>query len=211
VRQRQYLLAAATRLAEGRGVATTRTAAAPAPGRRRPDRLVAGQHRLDERAGKKGGEATGPNPTDRGKAGSKRHLVVDGQGLPLATLLTAANVNDSVVFEQVLEAIPPVHRPFGQAGRPRWRPAKVHADKAYDKPHCRRYCWEHHMGCRIARIGIESSERLGRHRWYVERTGAWYNRFRRLRVRDERRADLHQAFISLATAWILFIRLYPQY
>jgi len=67
------------------------------------------------------------------------------------------------------------------------------------------------MGCRIARIGVESSERLGRHRWYVERTGAWYNRFRRLRVRDERRADLHQAFISLATAWILFIRLCPQY
>ena len=137
--------------------------------------------------------------------------MVDGQGLPLATLLTAANVNDSVVFEQVLEAIPPLRRPFGQSGRPRWRPAKVHADKAYDKPHCRRYCWAHHIGCRIARIGIESSERLGRHRWYVERTGAWYNRFRRLRVRDERRADLHQAFISLATAWILFIRLYPQY
>src|SRR4051812_18782769 len=48
---------------------------------------------------KRGGEATGPNPTDRATAGSKRHLVVDAHGLPLATLLTAANVNDAVVFE----------------------------------------------------------------------------------------------------------------
>ena len=184
-------------------MATARAHAAPAPERRRPDRLVPRQYRLDQRAGKKGGEATGPNPTDRGKAGAKRHLVVDARGLPLATLLTAANVNDSVVFEQVLEAIPPLKRPFGRPGRPRWRPAKVHGDKAYDKPHCRRYCWQHHMGCRIARIGIESSERLGRHRWYVERTGAWYNRFRRLRVRDERRVDMHEAFVLLATALIL--------
>jgi transposase len=130
--------------------------------------------------------------------------VVDAQGVPLATLLTAANVNDSVVFEQVLARIPPIKQPFGRQGRPRSRPAKLHADKGYDKPHCRRYCWQHHIGCRIARIGVESSERLGRHRWVVERTGAWYNRFRRLRVRDERRADIHAAFIALATALILF-------
>src|SRR5919112_4380411 len=45
---------------------------------------------------KAGGAATGPNPTDRGKPGSKRHLVVDRQGIPLAVLLTAANVHDSV-------------------------------------------------------------------------------------------------------------------
>src|SRR5919205_4228105 len=44
---------------------------------------------------KAGGVATGPNPTDRGKPGSKRHLVVDRQGIPLAVLLTAANVHDS--------------------------------------------------------------------------------------------------------------------
>jgi IS5 family transposase len=171
--------------------------------------LVPRQHRLDQRAGQKGGEATGPNPTDRGKAGSKRHVVVDAQGILLATLLTAANVDDSVVCEQVLAAIPPIRQPFGRRGRPRWRPAKLHADKGYDKPHCRRYCWQHHIGCRIARIGVESSERLGRHRWAGalwahERTGAWYNRFRRLRVRDERRADIHAAFLALATALILF-------
>lgn len=119
----------------------------------------------------------------------------------MATLLTAANVNDSVVFEALLAAIPPIHQ---SQGRPRHRPAKLYADKAYDKRHCRRYCWTHHIACRIARIGVESSERLGRVRWIVERTGAWYSRFRRLRIRDERRADIHVAFISIATSLILF-------
>jgi transposase len=158
---------------------------------------------FDEHPGKKGGEATGPNPTDRAKPGSKRHLVVDAQGLPLATPLTAANVNDSVVFEDVLNAIPLLPRPFGERGHPRCRPSKVHADNGYDKPHCRRFLHPHGMGCRIARIGIESKTHLGRHRWIVERTGAWFNRFRRLRVRDERRADMHTALISLASSLIL--------
>jgi transposase len=79
----------------------------------------------------------------------------------------------------------------------------VHADIGYDTPYCRRFLHTHGIGCRIARIGIESKTRMGRHRWVVERTGAWVNRFRRLRIRDERRADLHAAMISLATSLIL--------
>jgi transposase len=53
---------------------------------------------------------------------------------------------------------------------------------------------------RIARRGIDSRERLGRHRWVVERTHAWFNRFHRLPVRYERRADIYEAFTSLAAA-----------
>jgi transposase len=55
---------------------------------------------------------------------------------------------------------------------------------------------------RIARRGVDSSERLGRHRWVVERTLAWFSRLRRLTVRYERRADIHQAFLSLAASLI---------
>jgi transposase len=55
---------------------------------------------------------------------------------------------------------------------------------------------------RIARRGIESRERLGRHRWVVERTLSWLNRFRRLKVRYERRADIHHAFLSLGCALV---------
>ena len=66
---------------------------------------------LSECAGQKGGEATGPNPTDRGKPGAKRHLVVDRGGIPLAIVLSAANVHDSLLLEATLDAIPPIRQP----------------------------------------------------------------------------------------------------
>jgi hypothetical protein len=55
---------------------------------------------------------------------------------------------------------------------------------------------------RISRRGIDSSERLGRHRWVVERTLAWLARYRRLAVRYERRADIHEAFLHLGCSLI---------
>jgi transposase len=150
---------------------------------------------------KGGGEDTGPNPTDRGKPGSKRHVIVDRQGIPLAALLTAANVHDSVVLEQALDDIQPIRNP---RGRPRRRPAKLHADKAYDFPRCRNSVRHRKIIPRIARRGLDSSERLGRYRWVVERTLAWIARCRRLVVRYERRADIHLAFLVLACALICF-------
>ena len=143
---------------------------------------------------KRGGPLTGPNPTDRGKAGTKRHVVVDRQGIPLAVKVTGAHRQDCTVFTSILEAIPPIK---GRYGRPRRRPEKLHADKAYDHRFCRAYLRKRGMKSRIARRGIESSERLGRHRWVVERTLAWLNRFRRLTIRYERRADIHEAFLQL--------------
>jgi IS5 family transposase len=99
-----------------------------------------------------------------------------------------------------LDAVPGVratHR-----GRPRRRPAKLHADKGYDHRRCRRQCRARSIQPRIARRGVESSGGLGRHRWVVERTFAWLARFRRLTVRYERRADLHLAPTTLACAVI---------
>ena len=145
------------------------------------------------------GAQTGPNPTDRGKPGTKRHVVVDARGIPLAALLTGANRHDSVVFEDLLDTIPSLKRPSGQRKK---RPAKLHADKAYDVPRCRRALSRRHIKVRIARKGVDSSARLGRHRWVVERTLAWLNRLRRLTVRYERRADIHRAFLSLGCALI---------
>lgn len=125
--------------------------------------------------------------------------MVDRAGTPLACLLTGANRHDSVVFETLLDAIPPVKTP---AGRRRKRPSKLHADKGYDLPRCRRALTQRRIKVRIARKGIDSSARLGRHRWVVERTLAWLNQFRRLTVRYERRADIHQAFLTLGCALI---------
>ncbi len=143
----------------------------------------------------------GPNPTDRGKAGTKRHLIVERQGIPLAAMLTGANRHDSMVFEDLIDAVPPICRPSGQR---RTRPAKLHADKAYDIPRCRQALSRRHIRIRIARKGIDSSEKLGRHRWVVERTLAWLNRYRRLAIRYERRTDIHQAFLTLGCALICF-------
>jgi transposase len=111
---------------------------------------------------KRGGEHTGPNPTDSGKAGSKYHVLVDRQGVPLAVQLTAANVHDSKLLEPLVDAVQPIRRPTGRPGRPRKRPAKLHADKGYDYPEKRRALRRRGITSRIARRGVESSERLGR-------------------------------------------------
>ncbi len=129
--------------------------------------------------------------------------MVDGGGVPLAVRHTAANVHDSKMLEQAVDAIlRPVSGPRGRPGRPRKRPGKLHADKGYDFSRCREALRKRGIKSRIARRGVESSERLGCHRWVVERTLSWLNRFRRLKVRYERRADVHQAFLELGCALI---------
>nr|WP_156955118.1 IS5 family transposase [Polaromonas glacialis] len=150
---------------------------------------------------KRGCAATGANPTDRGKADTKRHLLTDRSGLPLAFMFTGANVHDSVPLVELLDGVAPIK---GRRGRPRQRPDKLHADKAYDYQRCRRACRQRGIQPRIARRGVESSERLGRHRWVVERTLAWLARMRRLSIRYERRIDIHYAFTSLACSLICF-------
>jgi transposase len=99
-----------------------------------------------------------------------------------------------------LDAVPPIRD--GHRGRPRRRPRKLHADKAYDHRRCRQECRARGIASRIARRGIESSRHLGRHRWIVERTFAWLARYRRLTIRYERRADIHLAFTTLACSLV---------
>ncbi|PZP43791.1 MAG: IS5 family transposase [Azospirillum brasilense] len=166
------------------------------------DRLRWDRAALDSRSvpGKKGGETTGPNPTDRGRPGSKHSLVTDAKGTPLGLIVAPANQHDSRLLEATLDAVPPVSG--GKRGRPRRRPRKLHADKAYTGRPVRRALRRRGITPRIARKGIEDSRRLGRHRWVVERTFAWLARFRRLVVRYERRADIHLAFATLAAALI---------
>jgi IS5 family transposase len=101
---------------------------------------------------------------------------------------------------EVVDAIEPIK--CRRRGRPRKRPEKLHAGKAYDSAPPRAELRKRGITPRIARRGIESSERLGRYRWVIERTGAWLNRYRRLTVRYERRDAIHQAFLDLGCALI---------
>jgi len=144
---------------------------------------------------------TGANPVDRGKAGSKLHVAGDASGLPLSVVVSAANANDSTMLEAVLDDLPPIRMP--SRGRRR-RPGKLHADKAYDHRRCRAYLRRRGIRPRIARRLIESSARLGRHRWTIERTGAWLGGFRRLRIRYERSSERFYALAMLACSVICF-------
>ena len=91
-----------------------------------------GEPRQPQRPGEKGGEETGPNPVDRGKPGSKYHVVVDRNGIPLAVRLPTANAHDATQLLPLVDAITPIVGPRGEPGQPRKHPAKLHADKAYD-------------------------------------------------------------------------------
>ena len=106
--------------------------------------------------------------------------MIDASGIPLAVGLSAANTRDSQFLERLVDAVPAVIGPRGRPGRPRRRPAKLHADKGYDFPSCRQALRRRRISPRIARRGVESSQRLGRHRWKVERSLAWLLANRRL-------------------------------
>jgi IS5 family transposase len=101
------------------------------------------------------------------------------------------------------------HRATRGPGRPRRRPAKLHADNGYDYPTCRQALRRRGIIPRVARRGVESSQRLGHHRWEVERSLAWLLATRRLTVRYGGSADLSEAFLHLACALICARRLRP--
>lgn len=146
-----------------------------------------------------GGPQTGPNPTDRHKPGSKHHLLTDGQGVPMVVILTAANVHDVKELLPLVDSIPAVG---GKRGPPRRHPQRVQADAAYDSTVHRKALRERRITPVIRHRNREHGSGLGVYRWVVERTISWLHSFRRLRIRWERRTDIHQAFINLAEALI---------
>src|SRR6516225_2254 len=111
-----------------------------------------------------GGLQTGPNPTDRAKHGSKRHMICDGQGVPLAIRLTGANRNDSQEALALVDAIPPLQ---GERGRPRHRSASVLGDRGYDAAAIRRDLRARHILPLLARHLTKNGSGLGRRRWVV--------------------------------------------
>jgi transposase len=85
-------------------------------------------------------------------------------------------------------------------GRPRHRPACMLGDRGYDAKAIRQGLRARHILPLLAKRNTEHGSGLGRWRWVVERTFAWLNQFRRLRIRYEKRADVHEAFLNLACA-----------
>ena len=152
----------------------------------------------------KGGDHTGRSPVDRGKTGSKHHVIVDADGIPLAATVTGGNRNDVTQILPLIHAVPPIR---GKRGRPRQRPDVLYADRGYDHDIYRRQVRELGIRPLIARRGTGHGSGLGKNRWVVEAAFALLHWFRRLRIRWEIRADIHQAFLTLGCAIICWRRL----
>nr|AGM21653.1 transposase [Couchioplanes caeruleus] len=198
-RVRGDVLATVEGVVRGRGVVAVARGATGRAARRGPAGPGLRRGRLLTPARFKGRTSPMPAPVDRGRLGSKHHLITDATGMPVAVILTGGNRNDVTQLLPLIDAIPPIR---GLRGRPRRRPRKVYADRGYDHDKYRRLLRQRRLTPVIARRGIPHGSGLGARRWVVERTLAWLHGFRRLRTRYERRADIHQAMISLACSVI---------
>ncbi len=95
----------------------------------------------------------------------------------------------------------------GKAGRPRRRPVALVADRGYDHDSYRRELRRRGIRPLIARRRTAHGSGLGRIRWPVERSLSWLHQFRRLLMRFERRADMHEAFLILGCSLICLRKL----
>jgi putative transposase len=143
------------------------------------------------------GGKTGPNPTDRGKRGTKRSLLTDGRGVPLGLAVAGANRNDHKLMRQTVEAIP-VERPAPTPDEPQG----LCLDKGYDYDEPRALAAEFGFTLHLRTRGEEAHAK--RHagakarRWVVERTHSWLHRFRRILIRWEKRPDTYLALLHFA-------------
>ena len=117
----------------------------------------------------------------------------------MSIILTEANRNDVTQLLPLVDAIPPI---AGKPGRPRRKPDLVQADRGYDSQPHRDTLAARGIDTLIARRNTEHGSGLGVKRWVIERTIAWLHQFRRLRVRYERRPDIHEAFLKLGCSMI---------
>lgn len=150
----------------------------------------------------------GPNPTDRGKNGVKRSLLVEAGGGPLGVVIAAANVNDHKLLAATIEAVV-VERPEPTPEAPQ----HLCLDKGYDNPAGRAAAEAGGYTPHIRRIGEErlDAKRRKRHparRWVVERTLAWLSKCRGILVRHEKKACNYLALIQLACALLWYRRLH---
>jgi transposase len=191
---RHDLLAAFARLAKGWHLGQDTPHLAQASARKRQNRLFPCDCRFGFRASRFWGAKTGPNATDRRKLGSKHHLITDANGIPFAVKVTGANRHDVTQLLPLVESIPPI---AGKVGRPRKRPDCVQGDRAYDSQPHRDALRKLGIDSFLAKRRTENGSGLGVFRWVVERTLSWLHQFRRLRVRYERRDDIHEAFLTI--------------
>jgi transposase len=193
------VLAPAALLATPARLEETAARDAGPPGQRGADRLGEGLHRQPELPRCFWGVLTGKNPTDRAKKGTKRHLLVDGNGTPLAVRITGAQRNESLEAMPLLDDVPPIRQPRG--GRRR-RPKALYGDRQYGTPRNREGLKQRRIEDHLARQRTPHGSGLGKIRYVVERGLAWVGQARRLKIRYDRLPAMHRAFHFLRLALI---------
>jgi putative transposase len=154
-----------------------------------------------------GGDKRGPNPTDRAKSGTKKSLIVERSGGPLGVVIEGANVHDTKLLAETIEAIV-VERPDAEQ-----QVQHLCLDKAYDNPTGEAACQAGGYVPHIRRIGEEKLDQSGskRHparRWVVERTLAWLQKCRALLIRYDKKAENYLGLIQFACALLWSRRLH---
>ncbi len=153
-----------------------------------------------------GGEATGANPTDRGKIGTKRSLLTEGNGIPIAIIPDGAKRHDMKLLAATLEATV-IKRPEPSKEEPQ----HLSLDKGYDYEDCRQQTLNYGYVPHIRTRGEEKKAKAENpdyepRRWVVEVIHSWLNRFRKILVRFEKKLEHHQGLLQLACAYIVFKR-----
>lgn len=150
-----------------------------------------------------GGKSTGPNPTDRAKCGTKRSLLVEGNGVPIAVVVDGANRHDMKMAPGTIDSVV-IDRP-----EPTINPQNMCLDKAYDFPEVHELLKEYGYTAHIRSRGEDYHDKkkmpgYRARRWVVERTHSWMNRFRRLLIRWEKKEENYTAMLHFACAWITY-------
>jgi transposase len=150
---------------------------------------------------KRAGELTGPNPTDRGKRGTEYHIATTGDGVPVACAATAANVNDTLLFERLFLTAFAVVAKIGT----------VFADKGYDAEYNRALCRAFGAEPHLHKRGRPRGSGLGRRRWPVERSNAWLLENKRLALRYDRLGFVVQSLLQAACPFLVAGRLAKEF
>jgi hypothetical protein len=154
------------------------------------------------------GEKTGPNPTDQGKPGTKRSVIVEGDGGPLGALIDGPHVHDTRLLDATIEAI------VGERPEPTpEEPQHLSLEKGYDNPTSRATVAKHQYTPRIGPIGEEKAVLHGRkkhkpRRWVVERTLGWLSKCREILVRYNKNWFNCLGLIQPACALLWYRRLH---
>ena len=152
---------------------------------------------------------TGHNPTDRSKLGSKRHILVDKDGIPLSTFITSANTHDVIIAIDTVDNIV-IKRSSSKPKHNQKKKQNLCLDKAYHSKEVEQEIIKRGYNPHIRHRREEEKlfhRKYPARRWVVERTNSWHNRFRKLFTRYEKKDENYLGLVQLANSLIVYRRI----